>query len=300
MASPTYLGGVWQKSHVGLVDPGRLVWGLLAAVQRAGIRLHEHTAVTQINDRPGRAGGGAERVVVRGLHLEVRARQVLLATNAFPGLVAPIRRAVLPVYDHVLVTEALGPDRWAALGWADGQGLSDMGNQFHYYRPTPDGRILWGGWDALYHYGNRVGPDLEQDGASQTTLAEHFFTTFPQLDGVRFTHRWGGPIATTSRFMFTAGRSHHGRVAWAVGYTGLGVGASRFGARVALDLLADAPTERTRLAAVRRPPFPFPPEPARSAVVGITRRAITKADEHEGRRGPWLRLLDTFGVGFDS
>lgn len=298
VASPTYLGGVWQRSHVGLVDPGRLVWGLLDAVRRSGVRVHEHTAVTSLERRRGPAR--AEGVVLRGAHLEVRARQVVLATNAFPGLVAPIRRAVLPVYDHVLVTEPLRDEQWASLGWADRQGLSDCGNQFHYYRPTPDGRILWGGWDALYHYGNRVGPDLEQDATSQARLARHFFTTFPQLEGLRFTHRWGGPIATTSRFMFTAGRAHGGDVAWAVGYTGLGVAASRFGARVALDLLGPAPTERTQLAAVRRPPFPFPPEPLRWTVVAGTRRAIAAADRNQGRRGPWLRLLDAFGVGFDS
>ena len=207
---------------------------------------------------------------------------------------------MVPVYDHVLVTEPLSDEQWAAVGWRGRQGLSDSGNQFHYFRPTPDGRILWGGWDALYHYGNRVGPELEQDERTSRTLAEHFLATFPQLEGIRFTHRWGGPIATTSRFMFTAGTRHAGKVAWSVGYTGLGVGASRFGARVALDLLAGADTERTRLAAVRKPPFPFPPEPLRWAAVQTTRRAIARADAHDGRRGPWLRLLDRFGIGFDS
>jgi len=291
--SPTYLGGVWQRSHGGLVDPARLALGLLAAVRRAGARVHEHSAVTGVA-----AGGPA--LVLRGPHLHVRARQVLLATNAFPGLVAPIRRAVVPVYDHVLVTEPLSDAQWASLGWRHRQGLSDGGNQFHYYRPTPDGRVLWGGWDALYHFGGGVGPEHEQDDRTARTLAEHFLATFPQLEGVRFTHRWGGPIATTSRFMFTAGTRFRGRLAWAVGYTGLGVGASRFGARVALDLLAGEPTERTRLTAVRRPPVPVPPEPLRWLAVAATRRALARADADGGRRGPWLRLLDRFGVGFDS
>lgn len=299
VASPTYLSGVWQRSHAGLVDPARLAWGLLGAVRAAGARVHEHTAVTRLSaGRSGEDGSGA--LAVRGPHLHVRARKVILATNAFPGLVAPIRRAVVPVYDHVLVTEPLGPERWAALGWANGQGIGDAGNQFHYYRPTPDGRILWGGWDALYHFGNRVGPELEQDDRTAQTLAEHFLATFPQLDGVRFTHRWGGPIATTSRFMFTAGTRYAGRLSWAVGYTGLGVGASRFGARVALDLVTGRRTEATQLTAVRRPPFPFPPEPLRYLAVQGTRRALARADANEGRRGPWLRLLDRFGIGFDS
>lgn len=291
--SPTYLGGVWQRSHGGLVDPARLAWGLLAAVRRAGARVHEHSPVTGV-------GAGGRALVLRGPHLHVRARQVLLATNAFPGLVAPIRRAVVPVYDHVLVTEPLSDAQWASLGWRRRQGLSDGGNRFHYYRPTPDGRVLWGGWDALYHFGGGVGPEHEQDDRTARTLAEHFLATFPQLDGVRFTHRWGGPIATTSRFMFTAGTRFRGRLAWAVGYTGLGVGASRFGARVALDLLAGEPTERTRLTAVRRPPVPFPPEPLRWVAIAATRRALARADADGGRRGRWLRLLDRFGVGFDS
>ena len=293
VASPTYLGGVWQRSHVGLVDPGRLAWGLLAAVRRSGARVHEHTAVTSVT----RDGAG---LAVRGPHLHVRARQVLLATNAFRGLVAPVRRAVVPVYDHVLVTEPLSAEQWASVGWQHRQGLADTGNRFHYYRPTPDGRILWGGYDALYHFGNRVGPELEQDERTSLMLARHFFTTFPQLEGLRFTHRWGGPIATTTRFMFTAGTRYRGRLAWSVGYTGLGVGASRFGARVALDLLSGSPTERTRLAAVRKPPFPFPPEPLRWPAIQLTRRALARADARGGHRGPWLRLLDRFGVGFDS
>jgi glycine/D-amino acid oxidase-like deaminating enzyme len=291
--SPTYLGGVWQRSHVALVDPARLGWGLLAAARRSGARVHEHTAVTSV----GRDGTA---LAVRGQHLHIRARQVLLATNAFPALVGPIRRAVVPVYDHVLVTEPLTEAQWRSLGWGRRQGVSDSGNQFHYYRPTRDGRILWGGYDALYHYGNRVGPDLEQNERTSLMLAEHFLATFPQLEGIRFSHRWGGPIATTTRFMFTAGTRYGGRLAWSVGYTGLGVGASRFGARVALDLLSGQETERTRLTAVRRPPFPFPPEPLRWLAVQTTRRALARADAHAGQRGPWLRLLDRFGVGFDS
>ena len=84
-----------------------------------------------------------------------------------------------------------------------------------------------------------------------------------------------------------------------MGYTGLGVAASRFGARVALDLVDGADTERTRLGLVRRRPVPFPPEPIRYSLVQATRAALAREDE-SGRRGPWLKLLDRFGVGFNS
>ncbi len=84
------------------------------------------------------------------------------------------------------------------------------------------------------------------------------------------------------------------------GYTGLGVGASRIGARVALDLVFGQDTERTELEMVRSKPFPFPPEPLRWAGVQLTRKAIQRTDRRHGKRGLWLGLLDRFGVGFDS
>ncbi|MEV5501964.1 hypothetical protein AB0M50_41855, partial [Nonomuraea fuscirosea] len=80
----------------------------------------------------------------------------------------------------------------------------------------------------------------------------------------------------------------------------LGVGATRFGANVMLDLLSGEPTERTELRMVREKPIPFPPEPVRSGVIQFTRWSIAQADQHEGRRNLWLRALDRMGLGFDS
>ncbi|MHB1599461.1 MAG: FAD-dependent oxidoreductase, partial [Acidimicrobiales bacterium] len=103
-----------------------------------------------------------------------------------------------------------------------------------------------------------------------------------------------------SRFCAFFGRAEAGRVAYAAGFTGLGVGASRFAADVLLDLLSGRPSELADLEMVRTTPFPFPPEPLRSLVVRRTRRSLANADGHGGRRDAWLRLLDRFGVGFDS
>ena len=96
------------------------------------------------------------------------------------------------------------------------------------------------------------------------------------------------------------GRTLGGRVSYALGYTGLGVGASRFGGRVALDLLDGRATEASALTMVRRRPVPFPPEPLRSAVIQLTRNRLAAADRNQGRRGVWLRTLDRLGLGFDS
>ena len=225
---------------------------------------------------------------------------MLLATSAYPPLLRRVRQYVAPVYDYALMTEPLGDEQQRAIGWDAHQGVSDMGNQFHYYRPTRDGRILWGGYDAVYRYGGDVGPHRDEHGATFARLSQHFFTTFPQLEGLRFSHRWGGAIDTCSRFAVFFGTAHRGRTAYALGYTGLGVGATRFGASVALDLLDGRHTEATGLTLVRRRPVPFPPEPLRSAVIGLTRNRLAAADRAGGRRGLWLRTLDGLGLGFDS
>jgi glycine/D-amino acid oxidase-like deaminating enzyme len=207
---------------------------------------------------------------------------------------------VAPVYDYVLVSEPLSASQLTSLGWDNRQGIGDSANQFHYYRLTHDNRILFGGYDAIYGYGGAVDPGRDQHEPSFAMLARHFFATFPQLEGLGFSHRWGGAIDTCSRFFAFYGTTLGGRVGYCVGHTGLGVGASRFGAEVALDLLAGRETEATRLQAVRSQPLPFPPEPLRWAAIELTRNRLAAADRRAGRRGLWLRTLDRLGLGFDS
>jgi glycine/D-amino acid oxidase-like deaminating enzyme len=291
--SPLYLGGFWRKDGGACIDPARLAWGLAAAAERLGARIHEESMVTSIED-------DGDAVIVRTALGQVRARRVILGTNAFPPLRKKLQRYILPVYDYVLMTEPLGPERKAAIGWANRQGLADMTNQFHYYRLTADDRILWGGYDAIYHWNNTVDPQHERRDATYSLLAKQFFETFPQLEDLRFSHAWAGAIDTCSRFSVFFGREFDGKLAYAAGYTGLGVGATRWGARVCLDLVDDLQTARTQLSLVRTKPLPFPPEPFRSLGVWLTRRALARADRRQGRRGLWLKLLDALGLGFDS
>ncbi|GAA3114841.1 FAD-dependent oxidoreductase [Planomonospora alba] len=291
--SPTYVGGMWERDGCAMVDPAALAWGLRRACLELGVRIHERTPVRHMRDTPA----AMELLTPHG---RVRARRVALGTGVFPPLLRRLKYFLVPVYDYALVTEPLTADQLASVGWRNRQGVGDSANRFHYYRLTPDDRILWGGYDAVYYNGGRMRPEYEQRDATFATLAEHFFTTFPQLSGVRFTHRWGGVIDTCSRFSAFYGRSHGGRVAYAVGYTGMGVGATRFGAGVMLDLLDGRRTERTALRMVREKPLPFPPEPVRSAGIQMTRWSIAQADLNQGRRNLWLRTLDRMGLGFDS
>jgi glycine/D-amino acid oxidase-like deaminating enzyme len=291
--SPTYLGGVWDVDSTALVDPARLVWGLRRACAGLGVRFYDNSRVEKISS--GR--GGLRLHTWRG---RLEAKQVALATGAHGRLLRRLRNWVVPVYDYALITEPLTDDQLASIGWRQRMGVGDSANQFHYYRLTADNRILWGGYDAVYYNGGRLAPERDLREETFRVLAQHFFETFPQLADVRFTHKWGGVIDTCSRFSAFFGTAFRGRLAYAVGYTGLGVGATRFGAKVMLDLLGGEETALTRLAMVRRKPVPFPPEPIRSWVIQVTRRSIAEADRNGGRRNLWLRTLDRFGLGFDS
>jgi glycine/D-amino acid oxidase-like deaminating enzyme len=290
--SPLYLGGLWQQSGAAILNPAKLADGLRLAALQAGVTIHEHSRVRKLSRGPG----GVDALTDAGV---VHAAGVLLATSAYEPLVPAIGRYVAPVYDYALMTEPLTPAQLDSIGWRRRQGIGDTGNRFHYYRLTADDRILWGGFDAVYRYGGPVGPELDEDPATFARLAQNFLANFPQLEGVRFSHRWGGAIDTCSRFSVFFGRALGGRVVYALGYTGLGVGASRFGARTGLDLLDGRTSEATALEFVRRRPLPFPPEPIRSAVIQLTRNRLAAADR-SGRRGIWLRTLDRLGLGFDS
>ncbi|MDQ1718647.1 MAG: hypothetical protein QOE89_2600 [Pseudonocardiales bacterium] len=291
--SPTYLAAAHDPAGSALVHPAKLAWELKRACLSSGVEIFEHTPVIGLDrDSTG--------VVLRTDHGRVSAAKAALATNVFPSLLRRVRPFIVPVYDYALVTEPLSPDQLAGIGWRSRQGIGDAANQFHYYRLTPDNRILWGGYDAVYYFGKRVRDEYDHRVSTYRRLARHFFTTFPQLEGLRFTHRWGGAIDASTRFCAFFGTAMGNRVAYATGYTGLGVGASRFGADVMLDLLAGRPTERTELQMVRSRPKPFPPEPVSYLGIQATRWSLDQADRHQGRRNAWLRTLDRLGVGFDS
>ncbi|WP_249423849.1 NAD(P)/FAD-dependent oxidoreductase [Nocardioides coralli] len=294
VASPIYLAGR-QVDDVALVHPARLAAELARAASDLGVEIVEDTHVTGLD-----AQRGTGPVVLRTGQDRVTADRVALGTNAFPALLRRHRPYTVPVYDYAVMTEPLSAEQLAEIGWQGRQGIGDVANQFHYYRRTADDRILFGGYDAVYRFGKQVRPAYEDRPESYRRLVSHLLTTFPQLEGIRVDHRWAGAIDTCSRFCAFWDLALQGRVAHAAGYTGLGVGATRFAADVMLDLLAGKDTERTRLEMVRRKPVPFPPEPVAALGIHATRWSLDRADHRQGRRNLWLRTLDRLGLGFDS
>lgn len=292
--SPLYLGASSDADGCALVQPARLAHELARVAASLGVEVFEHSAVTSV-DAPKQGDAS-----VQTARATVRTKQIVLATNVFPALLKRNRMMTIPVYDYVLMTEPMSAEQKAAVGWDNRQGVSDMANQFHYSRLTQDNRILYGGYDAVYFSGGRIRAAYEDREETYEKLASHLLATYPQLEGIKFTHRWAGAIDTCTRFTAFYGLARHGRIAYAAGFTGLGVGATRFAAKVLLDLLSGKQTELTQLELVKQRPLPFPPEPVAGIGINLTRYSLDRADHRGGRRNSFLRVLDAVGLGFDS
>ncbi|RRD59976.1 FAD-binding oxidoreductase [Leucobacter sp. OH1287] len=294
--SPTFLGSAYTPDENAILHPAKLAYGLAKHAAKIGVEIYEETRVLSLS-ATGKEHAPFELQLP---HSQVTADRVALCTNVFPSLLKRYRLHTIPVYDYALMTEPLTPEQLKLIGWEGREGLSDLANQFHYSRLTADNRILWGGYDAVYFSGGKIRAEYENRDETYRKLASHFFTTFPQLAGIRFTHRWAGVIDSSTRFCAFFGSAHGGRVQYVAGFTGLGVGATHFAADVIADRFAGRETDRTALKMVNEIPLPFPPEPLATAGVNLFRWSFDQADHRGGNRNLFLKTMDAIGMGFDS
>jgi glycine/D-amino acid oxidase-like deaminating enzyme len=293
--SPTYMAGLWRRGRGdGIIDPARLCWGLKAVLLDLEVKIFENTPMDKVSPV------GTEQMSVIAGNYSIISNKVLMATNAFRNPLSKVNKTVIPVWDYQIATEPLTPEQLLLIGWHKTRhALGNHANMFHYYRMTKDNRITWGGGGAVRYYFNKGTDQSYADiPARFEQLSKEFFETFPQLAGVKFSHRWSGIIATSTRFCMVPGHTYNGRVAWTTGYTGLGVGASRFGARIALELLGYQPSNILDMQFIKKKPMPWAPEPFRWFGVKYTQNALVKADNNNGKRGLWLKLLDKLNLGF--
>jgi len=290
--SPRYEGALFNPLGA-ILDPVKLVLGLKGEARRRGALVYEGTPVTGLE-----ASGAGVRVVTEGG--EVRARRAILATSAYSHHLLPgLRFRFMPLYDYVLTSEPLTAAQREAIGWRNRQGVTDVRAFFKYYRLTADDRVVWGTSEAMYYRGNRVDASCDHSESHYRELLKSFARHFPALLDVEFPFAWGGPICATTRFTPFFGSALRGRVFYGLGYTGHGLGTTHLAGKILSHLCLARPSPLLDLALVRRPPFPYPPEPLRGWAVAAVTRALRRVDQG-GRPGPLLRLLDALGIGLSS
>lgn len=286
--SPVFHGGIWSKARSGTLHPGKLARELKRVALQLGVSIFEHTAHLSNTYYQG-------KVLVRTPAAIITADKVLLATNAWAAGHKNISRRVIAIRDRIVVTEPLSAEQMSSVGWHNRQGIYDTRTQLNYMRLTADNRILFGG-RLDYFYGDNTDPSLDKTPAPYFRLVDAFFQTFPQLRGnIHFTHAWSGPIGLTSRMAVHYQRYHQGNMVFAGGYSGFGVTATRFGARVGLAILDNIDIPETRMEFARTVPAYVPPEPFRWIGAKLTMYALDTVDEKGGWRRPWVWLVQKMG-----
>ena len=284
-ASPIFRAGAFYPA-AATVQPARLALGLRARLRERGVRIFERSPVRRL----GAAGPGVEARTDRG---RVRGAAAVLAAGPAIASHRPLRRRITVTSSHMLITEPV-PDVLEELGWTGGECVTDSRAMLHYFRTTPDGRIAFGWGGGRIAHGARLHGRAEVDPRMVAELRRDLLRFFPALRGRRIAHAWGGPIDVSPTHLPFVDSIERGRVHYAVGYTGNGVGHAHLIGRVLASLALERRDAPTRLAIVAPPAVRVPPEPLRYAGATIVRSALLRRErlEEEGRRrGPLTRLV---------
>ena len=272
--------GATYNPHCARVHPRRLVEGLARGVREAGVHVVEGVRVAAIEPGVARLEDGR---TVRGTH-------VIRATEAWTATLPGQRRRVAPVYSLMVATEPLSRQQWDDIGLSAHEVFSDHRHVVVYGQRTVDDRLAFGGRGAPYHYGSRIDPRFDSEEAVFADLRATLRGMLPQLDGVAFTHAWGGPLGIARDWHPSVGLDPATGLGWAGGYVGDGVAATNLAGRTLADLVTGRDTPLTRLPWVGHRSRPWEPEPLRWLGVNAGLRLADAADREEARTGRPARV----------
>lgn len=266
--SPTYLAARYDE-HCALLHPAKLARELAKIAISLGVNVYEQSKVEKIDFRGN---------IISTTHNSIHAEKIVIATNAYSSFFKPLKKKQIPIYTYIVLTEPLSKEQLYSLNWDKRVGIEDARNFLHYYRLTPDNRILIGGSEALYYYGSPL--DRDKNKEMMQLLQQNLLKIFPQLKGIKFTHHWGGPISATLDLIPTIG-SLSDDVWYSMGCMGHGVSLTNYNGLTLSELILGEQTKRTEFFIVNRKVMTIPPEPLRY----ITVSAIRSYLRYEDRKG---------------
>jgi glycine/D-amino acid oxidase-like deaminating enzyme len=282
VAASRVLGGTFTP-HCAVVQPAKLVRGLADAARRVGVAIYEDTEVRQI--RTGRVATD------RG---EVRADVVVRATEGYTAQLEGARREVVPMYSLMVATAPLPQEVWDRIGLEDRETFSDKRHLRIYGQRTAGGRIAFGGRGAPYHFASKVKPEYDTSARVHAMLRRILVDLFPVIDGVEFTHAWGGNLGIPRDWYPSVHYDRTTGLARAGGYVGDGVATTNLAGRTLAAEILDLDSEVRSLPWLTRQSPKWEPEPLRWLGVNAGTVAFNVADRTERRSGRPSRLAAGF------
>ena len=264
-------GGLYTPDGAS-IHPGRLVRGVARAVEAHGGTIYEQTRVTDFN------GGHNARLVTEAGELRAR-KAIVLAGEAYLTRLLKLHRALLPAYSLICLTEPLTENQWAKIGWQHGENLASTRNTVVYLTKTPDGRILFGSRGAPYRLGSEISDDQDRHAATQALIQRSLIEWFPSLEGIRFTHGWGGPVGMPIDWTPAVRFDPATRIAFAGGYTGQGVSTTNLAGQILAGMITERQTGFESLPFAQRRSPNWIPEPLRWFIVRYMQDALLRIDE---------------------
>lgn len=265
--------------HAARIQPAKLVRGLARVVESLGVRIYEHTMVSEISPH---------RVITdRGV---VTADVIVRATEGFTAGIKGYRREWLPMNSAMIATEPLSTDQWAEIGWDGYETMGDAAHGYMYAQRTREGRIAIGGRGLPYRFGSATDVNGQTQERTIAMLEEILIRMFPSLSSTRIDHAWCGVLGVPRDWCATVGLDPATGIGWAGGYVGMGVATSNLAARTLRGLILGQNGSRdefpeAHLPWVNRRVRKWEPEPLRWLGVHGLYTLFRSADRSELRRG---------------
>lgn len=215
----------------------------------------------------------------------MNAKTIVLAGEAYLTRLKPLHRQLIPVYSLMTLTEPLSKADWDAIGWRRRECINSCRLTIEYAAKTADGRILFGGRGAPYHFGSRIEDSYDRHDPTIRMFQQGVRDWFPRLKDVRFTHAWGGPLGVPRDFTPTMTFDPDSGVASARGYVGNGVATTNLSGRVLADLILGVESDITHLPCVNHRSPNWEWEPVRYFAVHYIQNAYWKIDQRAERTG---------------
>jgi glycine/D-amino acid oxidase-like deaminating enzyme len=262
--------GALFSPHCATIHPGKLVRGLARVVEKHGGTIYEQTAATGFWPGP--------KPLLRTTRGDVHADVIVLAGEAYLSQLRQLSRQLIPIYSLIVLTEPLAAEQWREIGWAGRECLSSSKYVIDYLSKTADGRILFGGRGAPYHFGSRLKDAYDRHAPTHAMLREATMAWFPTVRREQFAHAWGGPLGVPRDWMPTMSFDRRSGLGTARGYTGQGVATANLSGRVLADLITDTESELTLLPTVNHTSPHWEPEPLRYLGIRYVQQAYFRLD----------------------